>query len=240
MKRLGVNIDHIATLRNARGSFHPDLLLAAKLVIKYGADSITIHLREDRRHIKDKDLEKLSKHKNIPINLEIAANMQMLRIALKNKPNFVCIVPENRKEITTEGGLDIKKNKKKLLIILKKFNKKKIRTSLFINANINDIKIAKNLETKCVELHTGLISTQVKNNKPYISEFKKIQKCAKFAKSINLEVHAGHGMDYKTAKILSKIKEIEEFNIGHFIIAESIFVGFKKTIMKFKKIMRQR
>ena len=240
MKRLGVNIDHVATLRNARGESHPGPLQAAILAINYGADSITLHLREDRRHINDKDLKNISKIKKIPINLEITSTKKMLNIALKYKPKFVCIVPENRKEITTEGGLDIKKNKKKLSIILKKFNKKKIRTSLFINANINDIKIAKNLETKCVELHTGLISTQVKNNKPYISEFKKIQKCAKFAKSINLEVHAGHGMDYKTAKILSKIKEIEEFNIGHFIIAESIFVGFKKTIMKFKKIMRQR
>ena len=114
MKRLGVNIDHIATLRNARGGFHPDLLLAAKLAIKYGAHSITIHLREDRRHIKDQDLEKLSKYKNIPINLEIAANMQMLKIALKNKPNFVCIVPEKRKEITTEGGLNLNKHYNKI------------------------------------------------------------------------------------------------------------------------------
>ena len=240
MIRLGINIDHVATLRNARGESYPGPLKAAKLAMKYGANSVTIHLREDRRHIKDSDLLDIKKYKKIPVNLELAATNEMVKIALRNKPNFVCIVPENRKEITTEGGLDIKKNKKKLSIILKQFNKKKIRTSLFINANINDIKIAKNLETKCVELHTGLISTQVKNNKPYISEFKKIQKCAKFAKSINLEVHAGHGMDYKTAKILSKIKEIEEFNIGHFIIAESIFVGFKKTIMKFKKIMRQR
>ena len=114
MKRLGVNIDHIATLRNARGGFHPDPLLAAKLAIKYGADSVTIHLREDRRHIKDQDLEKLSKYKSIPINLEIAANIQMLKIALKNKPNFVCIVPEKRKEITTEEGLNLNKNYSKI------------------------------------------------------------------------------------------------------------------------------
>ena len=125
MKRLGVNIDHIATLRNARGSFHPDLLLAAKLAIKYGAHSITIHLREDRRHIKDQDLEKLSKYKNIPINLEIAANMQMLKIALKNKPNFVCIVPEKRKEITTEGGLNLNKHYSKIKKIIFSFGCRK-------------------------------------------------------------------------------------------------------------------
>ena len=238
MKRLGVNIDHIATLRNARGSFHPDLLLAAKLAIKYGAHCITIHLREDRRHIKDQDLEKLSKYKNIPINLEIAANMQMLKIALKNKPNFVCIVPEKRKEITTEGGLNINKNNKKISMIIDKLNKKKIRTSLFINSNLTDIMKAKHLGSKCVEIHTGKISNKIKKKQNYNSEFEKIKKCAKLGNSIGLEIHAGHGIDYKTAKILSKIKEIKEYNIGHFIIGESIFHGFKHTISKLKKIMR--
>ena len=158
MKRLGVNIDHIATLRNASGGFHPDLLLAAKLAIKYGADSITIHLREDRRHIKDQDLEKLSKYKNIPINLEIAANMQMLKIALKNKPNFVCIVPEKRKEITTEGGLNLNKHYNKIKKIILKLQESKIRTSLFINPSIKNIKLSKVLNAECVELHTGKLS----------------------------------------------------------------------------------
>ena len=123
MKRLGVNIDHVATLRNARGSSHPDPILAAKLAIKYGADSVTIHLREDRRHIKDKDLIKISKNKKIPLNLEMAANMKILKLALKNKPNFVCIVPEKRKEITTEGGLNLKKNKNKIKLVLSKLKK---------------------------------------------------------------------------------------------------------------------
>ena len=140
MKRLGVNIDHIATLRNARGEEHPSPLKAAKLAMKYGADSITIHLREDRRHIKDLDLKKIKKIKKIPINLEISANNKMLKIALKNKPNFVCIVPENRKEITTEGGLNIKKNNKKVSMIINKLNQNKIRTSLFINPNLKDVK----------------------------------------------------------------------------------------------------
>ena len=240
MIRLGINVDHVATLRNARGESHPSPLHAAKLAMKYGANSITIHLREDRRHIKDSDLSDIKKYKKIPINLELAATNEMVKIALRNKPNFVCIVPENRKEITTEGGLNIKKNKKKLSIILKKFNKINIRTCLFINANLKDVKIAKNLGTRCVEFHTGKISSKIKNNKTYSNEFKNLQKCAKYAKSIDLEVHAGHGMDYKTTKILSKIKEIEEFNIGHFLISESIFIGFKKTIIKFRKIMGQR
>ena len=239
MKRLGVNIDHIATLRNARGSFHPNILLAAQLAIKYGADSITIHLREDRRHIKDKDLEKLSKYKNIPINLEIAANTQMLKIALKNKPNFICIVPEKRKEITTEGGLNLKKNRNKIKTILLKLKKSKIRSSLFINPSIKDIKLSKKLNSDCVELHTGKISNLIKLRKNFSNEFKKIKNCARFGNSLGLEIHAGHGMDYKTTKILNKINEIKEFNIGHFIIGESIFFGFKNVIRKIIKILKK-
>ena len=238
MKRLGINIDHVATLRNTRHAIHPSPLVAAKLAIKYGANSITIHLREDRRHIRDKDLLNIKRIKSIPINLEMAATNEMLKIALKNKPSFICIVPEKRKEITTEGGLNIGKNKKKLSIIINKLNKKNIRTSLFINPNLSDIKYAKNLGAKCIELHTGKISNMIKKKQKYSIELNKIKNCAKIAKSIGLEVHAGHGIDYKTARILSKIKEIKEFNIGHFIIGESIFNGFKHTIKKFKKIIR--
>ena len=162
----------------------------------------------------------------------------MLNIALKNRPNFICIVPEKRKEITTEGGLNISENKKNLFNILSKLNKKNIRTSLFINPNISHVKIAKKLGTKCIELHTGKISNKIKKKQKYLNEFNKIKKCAKLAKTLGIEVHAGHGMDYKTARILSKIKEIKEFNIGHFIIGESIFVGFRHTIKKFKRIMK--
>ena len=237
MKRLGLNIDHIATVRNARKQNHPDPYLSAKFAMKCGADSITIHLREDRRHINDKDLKIISSKKNIPLNLEIAANTEMLQIAIKSKPNFICIVPEKRKEITTEGGLNLKKNKNKIKKIISIFNKKKIRTSLFINPNINDIKISKEINSNCVELHTGKISNKIKAKKNYKEELKQIIKCAKYAKSLDIEVHAGHGMDYKTAKILSKIEEITEFNIGHFIIGESIFFGLKKIIKNFKKIL---
>ena len=238
MKRLGVNIDHVATLRNARGEVHPSPLKAAKLAMKYGADSITVHLREDRRHIKDLDFKKIKKIKKIPINLELAANNKMLKIALKSKPNFVCIVPENRKEITTEGGLNINKNNKKISTVIKKLNKNKIRTSLFINPNLKDIKLAKKMGSRCIEIHTGKISNKIKNKQNYISDLKNIKKCAKLGKLLGLEVHAGHGIDYKTAKILSRVKEIEEFNIGHFIIGESIFDGFKYTIKKFKRIIK--
>tara|TARA_B100001123_G_scaffold180294_1_gene206538 strand:+ start:91 stop:810 length:720 start_codon:yes stop_codon:yes gene_type:complete len=239
MKRLGVNIDHVATLRNARGEIHPSPLHAAKLAIKYGADSITLHLREDRRHINDNDFLNIKKIKYIPINLEIAATKKMLNIAIKHKPNFVCIVPEKRKEITTEGGLNIYKNKKNLFYSLKKLNKKKIRTSLFINPNLSDVRLSKKLGTKCIELHTGKISNKIKKKQNYFKDFIKIKECAILGNKIGLEVHAGHGMNYKTAKILSKIKEIKEFNIGHFIIGESIFDGFKHTIKKFRLIINK-
>ena len=236
--RLGVNIDHVATIRNARGENHPDPYLIAKEAIKCGANSITIHLREDRRHILDNDLKILSLNRRIPLNLEIASNYKMLNIALKYKPKFSCIVPEKRNEITTEGGLNLKKNKKKIEFIVDKLNKKKIRTSLFINPSLLDIKISKNINAKCVEFHTGKISNLIKSGKKYTNEFKKIKLCCRYAKNLGLEVHAGHGMDYKTAKILSKIPEIREFNIGHFIIGESIMNGIKKTINEFKKILK--
>ena len=236
MKRLGVNIDHVATVRNARDSFHPDPESIAKHVMECGAHSITIHLREDRRHIKDLDVVKICTNKKIITNLEISLNEKILNIALRNKPNFICIVPEKRKEITTEGGLNLSKNLNKIKKIIKKFKRKKIRTSLFIDPNLKDIKIAKELEADCIELHTGKISDLIKNKKNYTNEYKKIKKCCAAAKKIGLEVHAGHGLDYKSTAILSKLKEIEEFNIGHFIIGESIVHGLKNTIKKFKKI----
>ena len=238
MKRLGVNIDHVATVRNARGGFHPSPILAAKNAIKCGADSITVHLREDRRHINDNDLKILSRTK-IPINLEIACSIKMMNIAIKYEPNFVCLVPEKRKELTTEGGLNLVKNYKKIEHIIKKLNQYKIRTSLFINPKIKDIQYSKKLNSQCIELHTGKISEKIKNKKNYLSEFNKIKKCSSYAKLLGLEVHAGHGMDYKTTKILNNIKEIEEFNIGHFIIGESIMFGLKNVIKKFQKIIKK-
>ena len=238
MKRLGVNIDHVATIRNARGGAHPNPLEISKQAIKFGADSITIHLREDRRHINDSDLKKIAKTK-IPLNLELACDYKMMKIALKNNPTFVCLVPEKRKEITTEGGLNLVKYFKKIKFIVSKLNNKKIRTSLFINPSLRDVSYSKKINAKCIEIHTGKISNLIKSNKNYKYELKKIKRCSKYANSLGIEVHAGHGMDYKTAKILSKIDEIKEFNIGHFIIGEAISIGLMNVIKRFKKIIRK-
>ena len=239
MKRLGVNIDHVATIRNARGGKHPNPLIVSKLALKFGADSITIHLREDRRHINDLDAKKICKTKKVLVNLEISINDKIVNNALKIKPNYICLVPENRKEITTEGGLNLLKNKKKLKNIIKKFKKKNIRTSLFINPSIKDIILSKELNVDCIEIHTGRISNLVKAKKNYTTELKRIKKCSILANKLDIEVHAGHGLDYKTIKILTKINQIEEFNIGHYLIGESIFFGLLKVIKNFKKILKK-
>ena len=236
--KLGVNIDHVATVRNARGENYPSPLRAALLAEKYGADSITIHLREDRRHIKDYDLTNIKKKLKIPLNLEMAPTNEMFRISLKRKPDYICIVPEKRTEITTEGGLNLNKNKKFIRKILKKFKEKKIRTSLFIEPKISDIKIAKEMKADCIEIHTGKICNLLNKKKNIKKEFKKIKTAVNYANDIGLEVHAGHGINFASAKILSKIKGIKEFNIGHFLIGESIFLGMKKTIKKFKNIIK--
>ena len=238
MTRLGVNIDHVATVRNARGESYPNPFDAAILAMKSGADSITIHLREDRRHINDEDVKKIVKQKNIPVNLEMAATNEMFRISKKIKPNFVCIVPEKRKEITTEGGLNLHSKKIFLKKIIKSLNNKKIRTSLFINPNVKDIKLSKLLGAKCVELHTGKFCNLFNKKKNYLNELNNIKKCTKYANLIGLEVHAGHGLNYKTAKIINQIKGIVELNIGHFIIGESIFIGLKKSIKNFNQILK--
>ena len=240
MIRLGVNIDHIATLRNARGELHPDPIKAAKFVKSLGADLITIHLREDRRHINDYDAKKICSIKNLPVNLEISTNAKIVGIALKIKPNFVCIVPENRKEITTEGGLNLNRNKNKIKKIISKFKRKRIRTSLFINPSMDDIKKAKNLGADCIEIHTGKLANLVKSKKDYSNEIKRIKKCSLLAEKLFIEVHAGHGLDYKTTKILTKIKQIKEFNIGHYIIGESVFHGLNLVIKNFRKILKQK
>ena len=236
--RLGVNIDHVATVRNARGEKYPSPLRAAILAEKSGADSITIHLREDRRHINDSDLSSINSRLKIPLNLEIAATKEMLKIALKHKPPFVCIVPEKRKEITTEGGLNLDFKKLFLKKIIYELKKNKSRISLFIEPNQSDIKKAKLLNADCIEIHTGKFCTLVNENKNFNKELDKINKAVAFGNKIGLEVHAGHGLTYKSAKILSKTKGIKEFNIGHFLIGESIFVGLSSSIKQFKKIIK--
>jgi len=235
--RLGVNIDHVATVRNARGENYPSPLRAALLSQKYGADSITIHLREDRRHINERDLKIIRSKLKIPLNLEIAATKEMLKIALKQKPPFICIVPEKRKEITTEGGLNLNYKTKFLKDIILKLKKNGSRISLFIEPNISDIKKAKLLNTDCVEIHTGKLCNLINKKKDFKKEIKRIANAVNFAVSLNLEVHAGHGLTYQSARILKKLKNIKEFNIGHFLIGESIFIGIKKTIRRFKAII---
>ena len=235
--RLGINIDHVATVRNARGEIYPSPLRAALLAQKFGAHSVTIHLREDRRHINDADLKEIKSKLKIPLNLEIAATNEMLKIALKHKPNFVCIVPEKRKEITTEGGLNLNYKKKYLKKIIIKLKNNGSRISLFIEPNIQDIKQAKYLESDCVEFHTGKICNLINNKKLYKPEFNKIKNAVNFARRLDLDVHVGHGLTYTSAKIISKIKNIKEFNIGHFLIGEAIYVGLPNVIKKFKQII---
>lgn len=235
--RLGVNIDHIATIRNARGGIHPSPIAGAILAQKAKADGITIHLREDRRHIRDEDLIELKKVISLPINLEMAPTKEMLKIALKTKPNAVCIVPEKRQEITTEGGLDLIKNFNLLQVMIKDFKTNKIRVSLFVDANEQQIQCAKKLNADIVEIHTGEFSRA--KGKSIKSQFDKIKKCALLASKLGLECHAGHGLNYQTAKKIAQIPQIVELNIGHFLIGEAIFVGLSQAITKMKTAIKR-
>tara|TARA_B100000683_G_scaffold230608_1_gene231675 strand:+ start:593 stop:1315 length:723 start_codon:yes stop_codon:yes gene_type:complete len=240
VKRLGVNIDHVATLRNARGERHPDPVKAARFVKNIGAHSVTIHLREDRRHINDLDAKKICSIKGLSVNLEISTNSDIVKKAIQIRPDFVCIVPENRKEITTEGGLNLEKNKKTIKKIISRFKKLNIRTSLFINPVIKDIKISKELGADCIEIHTGRLANLVKKNRNYLKELSKIKRCSSYATNLDIEVHAGHGLDYKTTKLIKNIDTIKEYNIGHFLIGESVFFGMKNVIKNFLKIIKNK
>ena len=237
--RLGVNIDHVATIRNARGENYPSPLRAALLAEKNGADSITIHLREDRRHIKDEDLKKIISKLKIPLNLEIAATKEMIKIALRRKPPFICIVPEKRSEITTEGGLNLRHKTKFIKSAINKLKKNNLRVSLFVEPSLRDIKLSKDLNADCVEIHTGKLCNLINKKINYKNELKKIKEAVILGNKLGLEVHAGHGLKFDSAKILSKISGIQEFNIGHFLIGESIFTGLGSTIRKFKKIIKK-
>ena len=232
--KLGINIDHVATIRNARGGLHPDPLKAALIAQSSGADNITAHLREDRRHMSDIDIKKIVKKLRIPLNLEIAPTNEMLNIAISSKVNRVCLVPEKRKEITTEGGLNVIKNKKKIFDFVKKLKKNNVKVSIFVDPNIKQIIACKDLKVFSVELHTGEFCD---NNKNKRYEYEKLKKSAIFAKKNNLECHAGHGISYETVEKIAKINEITELNIGHFIIGEAVFIGLKKSILKMRRII---
>ena len=238
--RLGVNIDHVATVRNARGSAYPDPVRAALIAQEAGADGITAHLREDRRHIVDQDITSIIKAIDIPLNFEMAATDEMKKIALAHEPHAVCIVPEKREERTTEGGLDVVKDENKLAHFITPLREKGCRISIFIAADDKQIKAARRIGAQVVELHTGAYCDlhYDKRFEERDAELSRLKDMASLAHSLGLEVHAGHGLDYKTTKILTKIEEIQEFNIGHFIIGESIFFGLKKVIKNFKKIIK--
>lgn len=235
--RLGINIDHVATIRNARGSFHPDPIKAAKIAEKSGADGITAHLREDRRHISDQDIKALKENIKIPLNLEMAATQEMLEIALEFKPERVCLVPEKRLEVTTEGGLELLniKDKKKYFIqnIIKHCTKANIDVSLFIDPDLKQINEALALDANIVELHTGEYCNT--NNKSI--ELKRIKKAVNFSVDKGIEVHAGHGLNFENVKEIAKIHNIKELNIGHFLIGEAIFMGLDKVIKKMRNII---
>ena len=233
--RLGLNIDHIATIRNARGGIHPCPIWGAKIAKKAGADGITAHLREDRRHIKDEDIFRLKKEINLPLNFEMAATDEMVKIALKVQPNAVCLVPEKRQELTTEGGLDVIKNQQNLAKIIDKLKTKKIRISLFVDANLEQILEAKKVGADIVEIHTGKYCNLKGSEQK--DELKRIKKAIQYADKLGLECHAGHGLDFKTAKQIAKIPQITELNIGHFLIGESVFIGLEKAIIKMKQII---
>lgn len=235
--RLGVNIDHIATLRNARSGFYPDPVAGAILAKKAGADGITAHLREDRRHITDNDIFRLRQEVDLPLNFEMAATDEMLEIALRVVPNAVCLVPEKRSELTTEGGLDVISNQVNLAKVIQKLKDKNIRISFFVDANLRQIEMSSKLGADIVEIHTGEFCH--KQGREQKQELIRIKNCALYAKKIGLECHAGHGLDFKTARQIARIPEIVELNIGHFLIGEAIMVGLEKAIKKMRSSIKR-
>ena len=239
LPRLGVNIDHVATLRNARGENYPSPLRAALLCKEYGADGITAHLREDRRHINDGDILEIKKKVDLPLNFEMAPTNEMLQIAIKTNPNACCIVPEKREEVTTEGGIDVIRNHKSLFNLIRELKDNSIRVSLFIDPSNDQITAAKDIGADIIEIHTGEFCKNVHLGLNFEGSFKKIKEASFFANHMGLEVHLGHGITFESIEKLSEIEEIKEFNIGHFIISESIFLGLKDTIYEFKRLIEK-
>jgi pyridoxine 5-phosphate synthase len=237
--RLGVNIDHVATLRNARGGRHPDPLRAAQLAVQAGADGITAHLREDRRHIRDDDIARLKAEISAPLNLEMAATEEMLTIALKTKPHAACLVPERRQERTTEGGLDVIGGGQPLKRVVAELGQAGIRVSLFIAADPAQIETAAATGAAVIEIHTGAWCDALAENRAAQAEteWRRIREGAGLAKKLGLEVHAGHGLDYASAETIAALPEVVELNIGHFLIGESAFVGLAQTIRTMRAAM---
>ncbi|MEA2081435.1 MAG: pyridoxine 5'-phosphate synthase [Elusimicrobiota bacterium] len=236
MPSLGVNVDHVAAIRQSRFTVYPDPLKAALICEKAGACGITIHLREDRRHIQEKDCVRIKKNIKTKLNLEMALSPEITNFALKLKPDDVCIVPEKRQELTTEGGLDIFKNKKRLLQTIPLFKKRGIRVSLFIEPSEKTIALSKELGANAVELHTGAYANL--RGSAQKKELFRIKKAAAFALKTGLLLNAGHGLDYENTPPIARIKGMNELNIGHSIIAYSVFAGLEKAVRDMKKLMR--
>jgi len=239
--RLGVNVDHVATLRNARGGERPDPVRAALVAIEAGADGITAHLREDRRHIRDTDMARLKAEISKPLNFEMAATQDMQRIALATMPHAVCLVPERRMELTTEGGLDVVGQRETLAPFIARFNDAGIRTSLFIAADPAQIEMAAALKAPVIELHTGAwCDAVVEGDRTRADrEWQRIVAGAKLAADVGLEVHAGHGLDYATAEIIAALPQIKELNIGYFMMGEALFVGLPETVRQMRAAMQR-
>ena len=237
--RLGVNIDHVATVRNARGGAYPDPLRAALLAEKAGADGITAHLREDRRHITDTDIEALMDGLTVPLNFEMAATDEMQKIALRHKPHAVCIVPEKREERTTEGGLEVAREENKLAHFINPLREAGCRVSMFIAAEMKQVDAAHRIGADIVELHVGPYCDEYTEGHFDVSdlELERLREMATHAASLGLEVHAGHGITYDTVKPIAAFPEIMELNIGHFLIGEAIFDGLENAIVNMRRLM---
>jgi len=237
--RLGVNVDHVATLRNARGGRNPDPVRAALLAIEAGADGITAHLREDRRHIRDEDMARLKAEISKPLNFEMAATDDMMRISLATRPHAVCLVPERRQEVTTEGGLDVVGQHNALAPYIARLNDAGIRVSLFIAADPAQIEMAARLRAPVIEIHTGAWCDAVVDGhtEKADAEWQRIVAGVKLAKDAGLEVHAGHGLDYATAETIAALPEIMELNIGYYMIGEALFVGLAETVRSMRAAM---
>ena len=234
--KLGVNIDHIATLRNARGGVEPNLVEAAKIILKEDVHALTMHLREDRRHIKDSDLVEVKKL-GAKINLEMAATKEIQKIALKLLPYSVCLVPEKRQEVTTEGGLDISGQKEYLKDFIKPLKEKGILVSLFIDPDIAQIEAAKYVEADYIELHTGSFSNAFEKGE-WEEEFEKLKHGAIYAQKLGLNVNAGHGLNYENVYLMRQIQGLKELNIGHSIISRAIFVGIKDAVLDMIELIK--
>ena len=238
-QRLGVNIDHVATIRNARGGRHPDPLRAAHLAVEAGADGITAHLREDRRHISDADIEGLMEVLRVPLNFEMAATAEMQQIALRHKPHAVCIVPEKREERTTEGGLEVAREENRLAHYIAPLREAGCRVSIFIAADRRQIEAAHRIGAEVIELHTGAYCDAHAEGdlETRDRELAALRDMSAYAHSLGLEVHAGHGLTYDTVQPVAAFPEVRELNIGHFLIGEAIFRGLAPAIAEMRRLM---